>query len=313
MRRIARMEVFRSPHARRTDTAGLDWGVVPAWHVPIGPRTMRQRLSCLALLWLSMSMVTRRVSAQEGQDADVCLPKCRTGYVCVKGSCVSACNPACSAHEECTPDGECVAAAAGPVAGDKPESEPTPPATQANDSASWSHAAIAPIVGIGAGLAFGSTLGTVSLVRVGADIPLGEPWYLQIEGNLFGHSLAAADDPDRQRPQLVAWSGALHASLGHDFSRRFSVRAGLLGGWGISTGSTSNCGSTSQDGAVYGASATPAIRWGKTNRWEFAVVGHVMNIPDAICVHDSIDDTYAWESGSDMVGSVSAALGYAWW
>ena len=41
-----------------------------------------------------------------GQDA--CFPPCRKSYVCVRGQCVSACNPPCSAGERCTAEGECV-------------------------------------------------------------------------------------------------------------------------------------------------------------------------------------------------------------
>ncbi len=37
-----------------------------------------------------------------------CVPSCRDGFVCVKGSCVSACNPPCGANQTCTDTGECV-------------------------------------------------------------------------------------------------------------------------------------------------------------------------------------------------------------
>jgi hypothetical protein len=38
-----------------------------------------------------------------------CIPACRSGYVCVQGQCVSACNPPCSAGQTCTPDAQCLA------------------------------------------------------------------------------------------------------------------------------------------------------------------------------------------------------------
>jgi hypothetical protein len=41
--------------------------------------------------------------------ADDCLPACRSGYVCVQATCVSACNPPCADTERCTEAGECVA------------------------------------------------------------------------------------------------------------------------------------------------------------------------------------------------------------
>lgn len=39
--------------------------------------------------------------------AETCQPACRKGYVCVKGACVSACNPPCATGERCTGTGEC--------------------------------------------------------------------------------------------------------------------------------------------------------------------------------------------------------------
>ncbi len=40
--------------------------------------------------------------------ADACVPSCRSGYVCLRGACVSACNPVCGANEQCTATGECI-------------------------------------------------------------------------------------------------------------------------------------------------------------------------------------------------------------
>jgi len=39
-----------------------------------------------------------------------CEPACRDGFACVRGTCVSACNPACGAGETCTADARCVPA-----------------------------------------------------------------------------------------------------------------------------------------------------------------------------------------------------------
>lgn len=36
-----------------------------------------------------------------------CTPRCRSGFVCREGQCISACNPACADHEQCTEEGEC--------------------------------------------------------------------------------------------------------------------------------------------------------------------------------------------------------------
>jgi hypothetical protein len=37
-----------------------------------------------------------------------CRPQCRTGFTCLSGACVSACNPACAPNQTCTANGECV-------------------------------------------------------------------------------------------------------------------------------------------------------------------------------------------------------------
>ncbi|MFO0568216.1 MAG: hypothetical protein U0263_21325 [Polyangiaceae bacterium] len=64
--------------------------------------------------------------------AETCQPACRKGYVCVKGACVSACNPPCAAGERCTEKGECISdpnASAAPPAPPPPvATQPTPPA-----------------------------------------------------------------------------------------------------------------------------------------------------------------------------------------
>lgn len=38
-----------------------------------------------------------------------CRPACRSGFTCVDGVCLSACNPPCATDEICTPRGECAA------------------------------------------------------------------------------------------------------------------------------------------------------------------------------------------------------------
>src|SRR5260221_11401646 len=48
------------------------------------------------------------VDAAMGIDTGVCEPRCRAGYVCIRGACVSACNPPCAAGEMCTASGDCV-------------------------------------------------------------------------------------------------------------------------------------------------------------------------------------------------------------
>lgn len=92
----------------------------------MNPRlTLRCGLRCAALLlWSSLIVAApgaRAAAPETAEEAD-CEPACRKGFVCVKGGCVSVCNPPCGAGETCTeertcaPKGDSVAAAAGPEA-----------------------------------------------------------------------------------------------------------------------------------------------------------------------------------------------------
>ncbi len=43
-----------------------------------------------------------------------CFPKCRAGYMCQQGQCVSLCNPPCASNETCTENGACITKEAAP-------------------------------------------------------------------------------------------------------------------------------------------------------------------------------------------------------
>jgi hypothetical protein len=60
-------------------------------------------------------------------DASACMPTCRTGYLCWKGQCISACNPVCGPNETCTSGGECVAKPAVSSPAIAPVAPPAPP------------------------------------------------------------------------------------------------------------------------------------------------------------------------------------------
>lgn len=49
-----------------------------------------------------------------------CVPACRTGFLCVTGQCISACNPPCDPGDVCTAAGECISREtdAGPLRSD---------------------------------------------------------------------------------------------------------------------------------------------------------------------------------------------------
>ncbi len=69
-------------------------------------------------------------SVAAAQDAE-CVPACRSGYLCHEGQCISACNPPCSAGEQCTSAGECVAQPSVPPPAQTPPAQVQPPGTQA--------------------------------------------------------------------------------------------------------------------------------------------------------------------------------------
>jgi hypothetical protein len=63
----------------------------------------------LATLFLILIAVNAAYT-QDLQDT-TCFPKCRAGFVCHQGTCVSKCNPQCGVGFRCTESGECVAVA----------------------------------------------------------------------------------------------------------------------------------------------------------------------------------------------------------
>ncbi len=69
------------------------------------------RLACLAVLFL-FGCDSDEPGGDAGDAMDAgsssCEPDCRDGFTCVRGACVSACNPPCGAGERCTGAGECV-------------------------------------------------------------------------------------------------------------------------------------------------------------------------------------------------------------
>jgi len=77
----------------------------------------------VAMACLLTASASAQYPGEAGADVPVvdhpseCAPACRSGYVCLEGTCVSACNPPCGAGETCTDAGECVA---------PPSSQPSP-------------------------------------------------------------------------------------------------------------------------------------------------------------------------------------------
>jgi hypothetical protein len=76
---------------------------------------------------LAAFLLAAAAAAQEAPAVE-CFPKCRSGYVCHEGVCVSGCNPPCGDDEKCTAEGECVLRMiAPPVAPPVPAPPVAPP------------------------------------------------------------------------------------------------------------------------------------------------------------------------------------------
>jgi hypothetical protein len=94
-----------------------------------GLRIRRRRQQLFALAALAVMGTPRASHAQTPEPAvapapaapaatppaSSCVPDCRSGFVCLEGTCVSACNPPCAAHEQCTGAGECLASSPAPL------------------------------------------------------------------------------------------------------------------------------------------------------------------------------------------------------
>jgi hypothetical protein len=75
-----------------------------------------------------LAVATRAQQQAASGDGSTCIPACRAGFVCVKGQCVSACNPPCAPGQTCTPAGECVLPVAS-SSGAPSSSASAPPST----------------------------------------------------------------------------------------------------------------------------------------------------------------------------------------
>lgn len=58
-----------------------------------------------------------RAGAASPRGPEPCVPECRSGFVCVRDRCVSACNPSCPDDQSCTAEGECISRTASDDAG----------------------------------------------------------------------------------------------------------------------------------------------------------------------------------------------------
>src|SRR5688572_32070037 len=68
--------------------------------MPLSSKHAISLLSLLSLLFIGQGTAT-------AQTGGACFPQCRSGYLCLKGQCISACNPACANGQRCQ-SGECV-------------------------------------------------------------------------------------------------------------------------------------------------------------------------------------------------------------
>lgn len=163
----------------------------------------RRTVALAIVLRVTMPAVARAQDAgtPASSPAD-CLPACRSAFVCVRGSCVSACNPACAASESCTPAGQCVPVAPpapapppppSPVATPSPpRPSPPPPAYDASAAGSGERRAGFEAFAIGAEVG-GLFAGTVHVKSASLDTeagPFASVWGELIAGGVFSFGFA---------------------------------------------------------------------------------------------------------------------------
>lgn len=142
---------------------------------------------------------------------DACLPSCRSGFTCVGGQCVSACNPLCTAGERCTSEGECI----DPREGRRGCAAAVPTATAVSDPASS-------IVNIHLDVLGALQVGLTPTLEVGKTVS----GYLRLRAvrtGLLSHLILTGGDEQLHR--------GVGAALGlHFFSGRDGNMRGLF--WG---------------------------------------------------------------------------------
>lgn len=154
-----------------------------------------------------------------GAGGSQCMPSCRSGYLCVSGQCVSACNPICSAGEMCTERGECVpgGAAGAPATQTGGESKPEEKKEEPNPSAD-SHVNLhADVLGL---LQFGLT----PTLEAGGKHVAGYVRFRPLNTGLLSYFLLDHNDDD-----VFKWG--LGGALGlHLFSAGAGNMRGVFGG-----------------------------------------------------------------------------------
>jgi hypothetical protein len=208
-------------------------------------------------------------NATEQKASTTCVPDCRSGFVCVDGQCVSACNPPCAATEVCTAQGSCVPGSMPPPAIAAPAPTPTQPPAQAPAAAPGAPAPVTPAPGspatiagapsqlvaekeeyaysrlriiVGGGVGFGfapdGTGFAFGLVG-GLAYPFGGTWYGRGE-LLYSRFTTGTDDEyyvgGVGYPYATTYVDSVHslialrAMVGKEFTSLLGARAGVLVG-----------------------------------------------------------------------------------
>ncbi|MDB4975948.1 MAG: hypothetical protein JWN48_4289 [Myxococcaceae bacterium] len=185
---------------------------------------------------------------------DQCVPLCRSGYTCLSGQCVSACNPICPANQTCTPAGQCVPGA--PANPSEPEAEPAAgPAAAAPRSPKQDS-----IVNLHIDVLGALQFGLAPALEIGKKVS----GYLRLRS--FNTGVASYFVLERRHDDELRWG--LGAALGlHVFSGRDGNMRGLFGGPNLEYAfvRTRN---VKRDQVDYGTHALiPQLDFG--NRWAF--------------------------------------------
>lgn len=286
---------------------------------------MKRAPSALIGVVVGLLLPLQSAVAQEAVSSPQCEPACRAGYVCVRGACVSACNPQCGPDERCGANLECLPKEPAKVAG-----EAAPPRGASSGSSETSTPAEAADVregreagarqgvsfGLGAGLGYsiGAGSGPISALRFDVEVALTSNWYLLVEAAPTGVVASRTMEFEGTSDKLTISALLVRGLVGYDTSAAFSLRAGPTLGLAVTAIDGVQCGPRTENGVVYGASAAPAVRFGATKAWEVALLTDLMVMPDARCTITTYGtpDTFGYEGGGELTGTASVGISYTW-
>ncbi len=231
-------------------------------------------------IFVSQSAFADEVSIGE----PACEPTCRAGYACVKGVCMSACNPVCGANETCTATGQCAQKQAAPppvappswepAAGDPTKGDPTKkPGYQTHDGGYVR-------LGIGGGGIFSTikdtTDASVSAGGVALELAFGGtpfPGFV-VGGGIYGVSTTAKPTLS-QGGKTVEIDRATVSMLGLFVDWYPNPKDGWHVEGAVGPTAVSFTGTNALSGTGFGAMLGGGYEWFVSDNWSLGILGRL--------------------------------------